>query len=306
MPDESPAQRELYRPDLLLIPRLTNEMLSLLRSATTPSAVSALARSAVLQASRKRGRPSGLRGAAYPAAAAASASLPRGRKLGFPVAVDGRAAAPLPCGLSFAAASSATAAATFAPMGSLLPGHKRGRPVAVAGDVAVPLPRRPSSAAPVPAASASSLLPHGPTAAAAAMDVDAMFALPAVAPLSSLFRVPAALREHCTVYLGEYSHCNDNNSSERYSEKLLQHSRLRVALERNGWVVVVVPLLVGTAGTVFQPILTFLTDSMDVPPSEARACLSRLHVHAVTSCHSIICDRRQLERVPNPNHSSPP
>ena len=34
--------------------------------------------------------------------------------------------------------------------------------------------------------------------------------------------------------------------------------------------------------------------------------LSRLHVHAVTSCHSIICDRRRLERVPKPNHSSPP
>ena len=70
LPDESPAQRELYRPDLLLIPRLTNEMLSLLHFATTFSAVSALARSSVLHTSRKRGRPSGLRGAAYALVAA--------------------------------------------------------------------------------------------------------------------------------------------------------------------------------------------------------------------------------------------
>ena len=34
LPDESPAQRELYRPGLLLIPWLTKEMLSLLRFAT--------------------------------------------------------------------------------------------------------------------------------------------------------------------------------------------------------------------------------------------------------------------------------
>ena len=56
--NESPALRDLYRSDLL-IPCLTNEILSLLRSATTPSAVSALARSAIHRASRKRGRPSG-------------------------------------------------------------------------------------------------------------------------------------------------------------------------------------------------------------------------------------------------------
>ena len=114
-----------------------------------------------------------------------------------------------------------------------------------------------------------------------AMDMDDQLVLPAVEPLLTPFRVPAALREHC---IGGYSHCNDNNSYERNSGKILPHSRrLCVALERNSWVVV--PILVETAGTIFQLILHFLTDSMDVAPSEARACLSRLHFHAITSCH---------------------
>ena len=191
-----------------------------------------------------------------------------------------------------------------------------GSPVAVAGDAAAPQPRELSSAAAAPAASSSASLLQGRPATDSAMDVDDQLALPAVEPLLTPYRVPAALREHC---IGENSHCNDNNSSERNSEKNLPHScRLRVAYERNertnGWLVVVVPLLVemaGTrgyqylAGTIFQPILHFLTDSMDFPPSEAPACLSRLHLHAIASCHSIIWDRNQLERVPNPNHSSP-
>ena len=65
---ESPTQCEQYRLDLLLIPRLTYEMLSLMRSTVTPSVVSA--RSAIHHASRKRGRPSRLHGTSAPVAAA--------------------------------------------------------------------------------------------------------------------------------------------------------------------------------------------------------------------------------------------
>ena len=71
-------------------------------------------------------------------------------------------------------------------------------------------------------------------------------------------------------------------------EKILQHSRPRVALERNGWVVVVVSLLVGTAGTVLHPILHFLTGYMDAPAPEARlvspcACCFIVSLHYLRS-----------------------
>ena len=45
---------------------------------------------------------------------------------------------------------------------------------------------------------------HRARCTASAMDVDDQFALPAVALLSTPFRFPAALHEHCTIYLGEY------------------------------------------------------------------------------------------------------
>ena len=110
-------------------------MLSLLCFAITPSALSALARSVIHQASRKRGHPSGLHGAAAPVAgasllsglrclrcrrrlfgvgdvpSAALVSLLRGRQRGRPVASAGEAAAMLlPRGLSPAAASAANVA----------------------------------------------------------------------------------------------------------------------------------------------------------------------------------------------------
>ena len=206
LPLVPPAQRALFRPDLLLIPGLTTETLWMLHSATTPAHLRALTRS-VSRPSAKRGR--------HPARSAA--------------------------------------------------------PVGAARDCASPVP-------------------------------------PAPAPASLPFTVPAALRALCTVYLVEFSFCNDNNSAERMSAKESQHSALISALEAAGWTVKLIVILVGSAGTVFHPALDFLT-SLGVSQHAATLCLRRLHLLAVNTCHSLICDRRHLERqqpLTNPNFVNPP
>ena len=260
LPDVPPAQRRLFRPDLLLIPGLSHEHLSLLRSAATPAHVRAVARDVVNLIGRKRGRttvaPAGLAIPLLTTVAPAGLHVPL-------------LTTPTPAGLEVPPLTTAAPAGLDVP--PLTPAAPSGQ------DVPPPAPTAPTGL-------------HVPTP-------------------SIPFRVPAVLRQHCTVYIVEFSHCNDNNSSERYSAKLSQHNELKLALEKAGWIVEVVVLLVGSAGTVFHPILAFLTDSMHVPHSIAHTCLARLHLHAVRSCHSIICDRRQLERrqtVPNPNHTTPP
>ena len=104
-------------------------MLSLLCFAITPSALSALARSVIHQASRKRGPPSGLHGAAAPMA---EASLLSGLSAAFVAAVASLVAGDVPS----------------AALVSLLRGRQRGRPVASAGEAAAMLlPRGLSPAA---------------------------------------------------------------------------------------------------------------------------------------------------------------
>ena len=84
-------------------------------------------------------------------------------------------------------------------------------------------------------------------------------AAPAPAPASLPFTVPAALRALCTVYLVEFSFCNDNNSAERLSDKESQHSALISTSKAAGWTVKLIVILVDSAGTVFQPAMDFLT-----------------------------------------------
>ena len=80
----------------------------------------------------------------------------------------------------------------------------------------------------------------------------------APAPASLPFTVPAALRAICTVYLVEFSFCNDNNLAKRMSTKESQHSALISALEAAGLTVKFVVIIVGSAGTVFNPALDSL------------------------------------------------
>ena len=118
--------------------------------------------------------------------------------------------------------------------------------------------------------------------------------------------LPAALRQHCVIYIVELSYCSDNYPSDRFHTKQLQHAALVAALRAAGWCVEFRILLLGTAGTVFHPLLDFLDTDMGVPRALAHRCLNRLHLHAVNSCYSIICDRRSLERPSSTTSFQPP
>jgi hypothetical protein len=115
------------------------------------------------------------------------------------------------------------------------------------------------------------------------------------------FALPAAARARCEVYVVEVAFCADSSFQSRLTAKHRQHVDLVSALRLAGWAVHggLKVLLFGTSGTIFHPTLEVL-EELGVSHAAALRCLNALHVKAVNSAHSIICDRRRLERCALP------
>ena len=96
-----------------------------------------------------------------------------------------------------------------------------------------------------------------------------------------------------TFFVIEFSFCNDNHSSERQSAKESQHAAVVAAF------------------TVLPPFSSlpciFLLSDTGIYFRATTACLSHLHLHEVSTCHSIVRDRHLECQQPlfDPNLSAP-
>jgi len=103
----------------------------------------------------------------------------------------------------------------------------------------------------------------------------------------------------CDLTLVEVGFCSDATFETRLTEKHKQHRRLVAALVDAGWNVRTggarVALL-GTAGTLFHPLMDIMI-GLGVTKAAAETCLKAMHLKSVNTCHSIVRERRALERA---------
>ena len=108
----------------------------------------------------------------------------------------------------------------------------------------------------------------------------------------------ATLQRLCTLHILELGYCHDSRYPEQFVEKQLQHVELLTLLHDAGWrlssPLLVHTVLLGTSGTLFVPLHAALLSFGLSPPTVPRL-LHSLHLHAVTSAHTIVRTRRFLE-----------
>lgn len=111
------------------------------------------------------------------------------------------------------------------------------------------------------------------------------------------------------VYIMETGYCNDHNHDEKVTEKLKQHRFLATLLGIFGYDVTVIPLPLGSTGTVYKSTKQALLD-LGISSQRADKCLNSLHIHAVRYAHSLGVNRRKLEQAHKSHthqaHKTPP
>ena len=86
----------------------------------------------------------------------------------------------------------------------------------------------------------------------------------------------------------------DTRYAEKVAEKNEQHEKLVDMLKLYGYYVHLRPMPLGYAGTIYNCNLSMLQD-LGLQRTVAKGVLKKLHMHAVTSLHNIIKERRYLE-----------
>ena len=82
--------------------------------------------------------------------------------------------------------------------------------------------------------------------------------------------------------------------AEKVAEKNEQHEKLVDMLKLYGYDVYLRPMPLGYAGTIYNCNLLMLQD-LGLQRTVAKGVLKKLHMHAITSLHNIIKERRYLE-----------
>ena len=90
------------------------------------------------------------------------------------------------------------------------------------------------------------------------------------------------------------SYCADTRYVEKMAEKNEQHEKLVDMLKMYGYDVHLRPMPLGYAGTIYNCNLSMLHD-LGLQRTVAKGVLKKLHMHAITSLHNIIKERRYLE-----------
>jgi hypothetical protein len=103
------------------------------------------------------------------------------------------------------------------------------------------------------------------------------------------------------VYIVEVGYCNDHRSKEKEQEKLAQHQRLLGELRSQGFDAHIIPVPLGSMGTVYRTTQTWL-QLLGVGKDATHKGLRKLSIHAVQTAHILHTTRRHLEKHTQPRN----
>ncbi len=113
----------------------------------------------------------------------------------------------------------------------------------------------------------------------------------------------------CKAYLVEVGYTSETRYCTKLQEKLEQHSVLVKLLEREGYDPVVIPIILGTTGGIFNSNNEAF-DTLGVSTNRQKVLAQRLHIHSISTLHALVKLRRQLENTsmqpPKRRHKKPP
>jgi hypothetical protein len=100
------------------------------------------------------------------------------------------------------------------------------------------------------------------------------------------------------IWLIELGYSYDTRYMGKVPEKKERHAELCKLLAAEGYDVMLLPVVLGSAGPLFK-CLERATEERDIPHARKNKLYSKLHLHSVHSVHSlqsILSQRRYLER----------
>ena len=92
--------------------------------------------------------------------------------------------------------------------------------------------------------------------------------------------------------------CTDTGPAEQLGRALSQHETLISELKNTGFTdVQVIPILVGTSGTIYHQHTLDSLQALGLSRAETRKAASKLHTQAIRSMHNIVQITKVLEQV---------
>jgi hypothetical protein len=96
------------------------------------------------------------------------------------------------------------------------------------------------------------------------------------------------------IWLMELGYSSDTRYMDKVTEKKEQHAELCKLLAAEGYGVVLLPIVLGSAGTLFE-CLDGATKEMEIPNARKKKLYSKLHLHSIHSLQNLVSQRRYLE-----------
>lgn len=95
-------------------------------------------------------------------------------------------------------------------------------------------------------------------------------------------------------FILEVGHASETRFHEKYEAKTAQHEQLIKLLHVEGYTPVIMPIILGNTGGIFERMSTDL-ESLEVTSARTNIIKTRLHIHSIQSMHAIIRSRRATE-----------
>jgi hypothetical protein len=92
----------------------------------------------------------------------------------------------------------------------------------------------------------------------------------------------------------ELGYSSDTMYMDKVMETKQQHAELCKLLAAEGYDVMLLPIVLGSAGTLFQ-CLDRATKETDIPNARKKKLYSKLHLHSIHSLKNLVSQRRYLE-----------
>jgi hypothetical protein len=93
----------------------------------------------------------------------------------------------------------------------------------------------------------------------------------------------------------DLGYSSDTRYMDKVMEKKEQHAELCKLLASGGYDVMLLPIVLGSAGTLFK-CLDRATKEMDIPNTRKKKLYSKLYLHSIHSLQNLVSQRRYLER----------
>jgi len=95
----------------------------------------------------------------------------------------------------------------------------------------------------------------------------------------------------------ELGYTSDTRYLDKVKVKTEQHEVLCKLLAHEGYEVIFLPIVLGSAGTLFR-CLERATKELGIPSTQKDKLYSKLHLHSIHTLHKLVQLRRSLERSP--------